>query len=128
MRHVTFLTVFAAFLLGGCSLISTTTDTTAQLAEGITNATASTSDGISGQDPAEEAALARASRFVGSQWAFVRRDAAAGHGENLDALARLLGEPDHAAFGHWMQTNYQSLFDVERSPRELVDYVATQRS
>lgn len=126
MRYSVLLTTLAAGLLGGCSLITTTTDTTAQIAEGITNATAATSDASTGSDPAE-ARLERATRFVESQMPYLQRDAAAGGGENLTALAKLMGESNPTQFGHWMQRNYTAVFSVERSPEELVRYIATQR-
>lgn len=126
MRFSALFAIFAAGLLGGCSLITTTTDTTAQIAEGITNATAASSDASTGSD-AVEARIQRATRFVKSQRPYLQRDAAAGGGENLDALARLLGESNPDEFSLWMQRNYAAVFRVERNPEELVRYIATQR-
>lgn len=124
MRTSGLYIILVTILLSGCSFISTTTDTTAQLAEGITNATASTSDGISGPGDDENV---RAKHFVKSQLALLRRDAAAGDGEHLRTLASLMGETDTQAFGHWVKNNYSELFEREFSAVELVDYIATQR-
>lgn len=128
MRYLTLFTIFAAALLGGCSLISTTTDTTAAIAEGITDATAATADATTGVTDAGAHNYKQAALFVKSQLAYLRRDAAAGQGENLNAFASLMGEANSPDFNQWMQSNYEHVFGPARSSEELVSYIATQRS
>ena len=54
--------------------------------------------------------------FVDVRIATIKKEAAIGYGENLNALAEMLGKEDKVAFGAWMQLNYDSLFDnLERS-------------
>lgn len=127
MHYIKWLAIFAVTMLVGCSAISTTTDTTAAIGSGITNAVGASTNGTTNMSKSDDAELVRATAFVKSQMVFLRRDAAAGEGENLDTLASLMGEPDKQAFARWMQAHYQSLFDVQRSPEALVNYIATQR-
>ena len=127
MKYSKLLVVALAAGLGGCSLISTTTDTTAQIAEGITAATAATSDGTTGLSESGGADTARATEFVESQLVYLRRDAATGSGEHLQAFAELMGEQDPAEFGRWAQRNYAPLFNKKRSSAQFVAFVASQR-
>lgn len=128
MRYTKLLMMCAATMLGGCSLLSSTTDTAAHISDAFVDSVAATTDGTTGLSKSGESKLARATAFVKSQIVFLRRDAAAGEGENLDTLASLMGEQDKQAFGRWMQAHYQNLFGVQRSPEGLVNYIATQRS
>ncbi len=62
-------------------------------------------------------------RFVDVRIASIKKEAAAGEGENLDALARLMGKNDKAAFSGWMQTNYDELFNNLQQPTELISRI-----
>ena len=64
-------------------------------------------------------------RFVDVRIASIKKEAAAGEGENLDALARLMGKQDKAAFSGWMQTNYSELFNNLEQPIELISRIET---
>ena len=83
----------ALLLLGGCSAFTSTTDTTADIAHTVTHglsvSSRSTTDS-SNSDP-DSARNARARVFVNSQMNQLKREAAAGGGENINALADLLG-------------------------------------
>lgn len=127
MRYLKIVIVFAAISLGGCSFLSTTTDTAAHISNAFVDGIAATTDGTTDLSKSGDSEQARATAFVKSQLVFLRRDAAAGEGENLDTLASLLGEPDKQAFGRWMQAHYQNLFSVQRTPGELVSYITRQR-
>jgi len=128
MRHLLLIAGLAVSLLSGCSLISTTTDTTAAVAGAITDATAASADATTGITDGDAVDYARATQYVESQLVYLRRDAASGQGENIAAFASLMGETNEQAFGQWMQNNYTQLFSVQRSSEELVHYIATQRS
>ena len=108
---------FASFLLGGCSMIATTTNGITNSVESVTDATSSTSDKMSG----------KSSKFVETRYAAIRYDAARGYGENLDSLAQLLGETDRAEFAGWMKQNYALLFADQPAPSELLARIESRR-
>lgn len=118
----------ASFVLSGCSAILSTTNTTARTlqstTDGITNVSQTTSQ--TGQD-SSSSKDAEARRFVHSRIAAIRRQAAAGHGEDLVALAALMHAHNPQAFSHWMQTNYQPLFNNLQKPEQLVTRIHTLR-
>jgi len=58
--------------------------------------------------------------FVDVRIATIKKEAAIGYGENLDALAEMLGKEDKVAFGAWMQLNYDSLFDNLEKSDDLI--------
>ncbi len=64
-------------------------------------------------------------RFVDVRIASIKKEAAAGEGENLNALASLMGKEDKAAFSGWMQTNYDELFNNLQQPTELISRIET---
>ena len=64
-------------------------------------------------------------RFVDVRIASIKKEAAAGEGENLEALANLMGKQDKAAFSGWMQTNYDELFNNLQQPTELISRIKT---
>lgn len=61
--------------------------------------------------------------FVDVRLASIQQDAAQGEGENLDALADLMGKTDKQAFSHWMQVNYEALFTDLEKPAELISRI-----
>lgn len=58
--------------------------------------------------------------FVDVRIATIKKEAAIGYGENLDALAEMLGKEDKVAFGAWMQLNYDTLFDNLEKSDDLI--------
>ncbi len=110
--------------LNACSVTSEATEVPFDLAS--TSGEASTSSSSSGDDEADAKTAAR-ERFVASQIDWLRRDAARGQGESLDALAVLLGEPDSLAFGQWTQTHYAQLFTNLEQPSELLARISDYR-
>ncbi len=64
-------------------------------------------------------------RFVDVRIASIKKEAAAGEGENLEALATLMGKQDKAEFSGWMQTNYDQLFNNLEQPSELISRIET---
>ena len=62
-------------------------------------------------------------RFVDVRLASIQKEAAQGEGENLDALAELMGKQDKQAFSIWMHTNYDELFSDLEKPRQLISRI-----
>ena len=113
------ISVFALFLgLTGCSAVVSTTNAVADAAHQTTRMTSSTSDSF------EDAGYQhRAKRFVNTDIDAIRRQAARGYGDELDALAVLLHEPHRAAFPRWMQAHYAALFSNLQRPAQLLDRI-----
>jgi len=64
--------------------------------------------------------------FVNKRFVAIRHDAANGGGENLDALAQLLGEEDKIAFADQMKTNFDTIFRGIEKPAEIIARIETQ--
>jgi hypothetical protein len=62
-------------------------------------------------------------RFVDVRLASIQKEAAQGNGENLDALAELMGKKDKQAFTSWMHTNYDELFSNLEKPSQLISRI-----
>src|SRR5699024_5426505 len=127
MRNAARLGVFVAvgMAIAGCESITVTSNTllrgTARLADATTNAAAGTSNATSdtAQDIDARNYQARLD-FVGSQMAMLRREAARGQGDNLEALAYLMRIDDVSAFEARVQANYQALFVGDPSAAEFL--------
>ena len=59
-------------------------------------------------------------RFVDVRIASIQKEAAQGQGENLNALAELMGKNDKQAFSLWMHKNYEVLFSELAEPTQLI--------
>jgi len=122
-HHPSRVVVLAAFILltaslSGCAALTSTTNVSAKalgtLSDGLdasTQASVTRPDGVQ---------YAQARVYVASQMPMIRREAATGGGENIRALATLMGENDTQAFGQWMQDNYARLFNNLDKPETLV--------
>lgn len=116
-------------LICGCSALSSTTrqagKATAAIAHGITYMSKATGN-ASVTEP-DVPRYADAAAFVRSQRPLLARQAAGGGGEDIDALALLLGRSGDD-LGRWMQTNYAGLFaqTPALSARGLVDRIDAQ--
>ena len=64
-------------------------------------------------------------KFVNVRIASLKKEAAAGEGENLEALAQLMGKQDKKAFSSWLQVNYDELFTELEQPSELISRIQT---
>lgn len=84
----------------------------------ITDTTSTTSGSVDAVTP--DVTL---NRFVDVRIASIRREAAAGEGENLDALAGLMGKTDTAAFSGLMQAHYDELFIGLEQPTDLISRI-----
>ena len=104
-----FKNVTGAFVIG--MLLATVGCTT-------TDITSSTSSAVDAVTP--DVTL---NRFVDVRIASIKKEAAAGEGENLEALAQLMGKQDKQAFSGWMQVNYDALFNNLEQPEELISRI-----
>lgn len=108
----------SAASLCGCAALTSTTNTSAKALGTTSNGlNASTNASVTRPDGVQ---YAQARVYVASQMPMIRREAATGGGENIRALATLMGESDSQAFGHWMQDNYARLFSDLDEPEMLV--------
>jgi len=64
--------------------------------------------------------------FVNKRYVAIRNDAANGGGENLDALAQLLGEKDKKAFAQRMKNNFDLIFQGIQKPSEIIVRIESQ--
>ncbi len=78
----------------------------------ILSSTSTTSDAITPDITLNE--------FVNKRFIAIRQDAANGGGENLDALAQLLGKEDKKAFSDLMKTNFDTIFTDIDTPSEII--------
>lgn len=58
--------------------------------------------------------------FIDKRFDAIRKDAATGGGENIEALAQLMGKTDPQALANFMQSNYEQLFSNVKQPAELI--------
>lgn len=87
----------------------------------ITDVTSSTSGTVDTVTP--DVTL---NEFVDVRLASIQKEAAQGGGENIDALAELMGKTDKAAFSDWMHANYDNLFTDLSKPTELISRINTE--
>lgn len=97
-------------LLALAAVVSTMTACTA-----ITDITSSTSSTLDAATP--DVTL---NNFINTRYTAIQQDAARGQGENIDALAQLMGAQDSKQLASWMQSNYDNLFSQGQSPAELM--------
>jgi len=64
--------------------------------------------------------------FVEQRYAAIRQDAANGGGENLDALAHLLGKEDRHAFAAFMQADFDRIFTGIDQPVDILARINTR--
>ncbi|HET7315334.1 DUF3015 family protein [Salinisphaera sp.] len=117
MRNTACLGAIAGLGLAvtGCSQITVTSDTlvngTARIADATTNAVQSTSQSTTNATRNNFAQTHKArKKFVHSQYAMLKREAARGSGEDLDALAYMMQATNKQAFEATVQANYGKLF------------------
>ena len=84
----------------------------------VSSSTSSTSDAVTPDVTLNE--------FVNKRYVAIRHDAANGGGENLDALAQLLGEKDKNAFADRMQSNFDSIFKNIDKPSEILVRIGSE--
>lgn len=105
----------ASFMLAGCSQITVTSDTlvngAARIADASTDAVRETSNATTNATHNSFARTHKARRkFVRSQYAMLKSEAARGSGEDLDALAYMMQANSKSAFESAVQAHYSQLF------------------
>jgi len=80
----------------------------------ITDVTSSTSSTLDAATP--DVTL---NNFINTRYSAIQQDAARGQGENIEALAQLMGRKDSKQLAVWMQSNYDSLFMQGQTSAEL---------
>lgn len=119
--------------LSGCAAFTSTTDTAADAAQTITHGISasirSTTDVSSGDT--SDSTDAETHAYMQSQMPQIRREAAAGGGEHIDALARLMDDqPSNTQsndLGPWMQSHYDQLFTGDRSVDSMIGDIQSRR-
>lgn len=120
--------------LAGCSAITSTTNTTADAAHTVAHGVSVSSRGTtnSAADEPADTPGAQARAYLQSQMPQIRREAARGRGEHIDALARLMSDDaapvDSANLGAWMQAHYDTLFAGHTSAQRLMNDIRARRS
>lgn len=118
-RKLGAIVVFTAAIvvLGGCGLSNKNLTT-------IGSTAASTATTIHDNNKDD---LARARRFAKNRKVALRRDAARGDGEVVEAFAVLLHERNPREFGAWMQGHYAQLYSDTPDQSDLVARVIALR-
>ncbi len=111
LSHFRFKSTVSSSIIIVAALLATSACTMTD----ITSSTSSTLDTVT-----PDVSL---NRFVDVRIASIKKEAAAGKGENLEALAKLMGKQNKAAFSGWMQTNYDELFNNLEQPSELISRI-----
>ncbi|HET7315776.1 DUF3015 family protein [Salinisphaera sp.] len=119
----------AVLMLAGCSALSCTTRRAGQASvttlKGVAHISRATGNASVTAPDTPRYADARA--FVRSQRKQLARQAAAGGGEDIAALAILLNKPDSRVLARWMQAHYRSLFsDRSVSASTIVSRIDAQ--
>lgn len=116
----------ATLLASGCAQVTVTANTvvdgTARVADATTNAVDSTFNFTTDTTRRADAQTHQARlAFVKSELNMLKREAAAGNGERLDALAWMMAAEDTQAFERMLQHNYATVFDGAQSPEAVLE-------
>ena len=120
--------------LSGCAAAISTTNTAADAAHTVTHGVSVSSRGTTNISSGEAAETpdAQTRAYMQSQMPQIRREAAAGGGEHIDALARLIShdtQADSAAtLGPWMQSHYSQLFTDNSSVDAMIVDLKARRN
>lgn len=110
---------FVGVATAGCSQITVTSDTlvngTARIANATTNAVRATSDATTNASNNFAQSHDARRKFVASQYAMLKREAARGQGEDLDTLAYMMDAKNTQAFNAQLQSHYASLFSGQQN-------------
>ena len=118
----------ATVLLGGCSAAISTTNAAADAARTVTKGVLASSRASTDASVTEPNTprYRQTVAFVDSQRDPLRREAALGQGEHIDALADLL-DTRRAELGRWMQANHGELFVAEHDAESIVARLQARR-
>jgi len=90
---------------------------------GITDITSSTSSTVDAVTPD-----VTVNEFVSKRYIAIRNEAAKGSGENLDALAELMGKKDNRVFAKNIKTNFDDIFGNVKTPTDIIAKIEEHRS
>ena len=115
-------------LLGGCSAAISTTNVAADAARTISKGVLASSRASTDASVTEPNTprYRQTVAFVDSQRDPLRREAALGGGEHIDALAALL-DTRAATLGPWMQANHSALFTTGHDAEAIVARLRARR-
>lgn len=82
---------------------------------GITDVTSSTSSTVDTVTPD-----VTVNEFVSKRYVAIRNEAAKGSGENLNALAQLMGKKDSRAFAKNIKINFDEIFGNVKTPTDII--------
>lgn len=82
---------------------------------GITDFTSSTSSTVDAVTPD-----VTVNEFVTRRYVAIRNEAAKGSGENLNALAQLMGKKDSNEFAKNIKTNFDDIFSDVKTPIDII--------
>jgi len=82
---------------------------------GITDVTSSTSSTVDAVTPD-----VTVNEFVNKRFIAIRNEAAKGSGENLNALAELMGKKDSHIFAKNIKTNFDQIFSNVNMPTDII--------
>ncbi len=88
---------------------------------GITDITSSTSSTLDAATPD-----VTVNEFVNKRFVAIRTEAAQGQGENLQALAQLMGQKDTRAFSKKLKANFDAIFSNVDSPEQIIARIEAQ--
>ncbi len=77
----------------------------------VTSSTSSTTDAVTPDVTLND--------FIDQRYDSIKKDAAKGGGENIEALAQLMGQKNGKQLGQWMQVNYDQLFSQSGQATQL---------
>lgn len=78
----------------------------------VTSSTSSTLDAVTPDITAND--------FVDKRYLAIRSEAARGEGENLEALAQLLGHTDSRVFSQNLKANFEQIFSQVTDPQQII--------
>ncbi len=78
----------------------------------VTSSTSSTLDAVTPDVTAND--------FVNKRYLAIRSEAARGEGENLEALAQLLGHTDSRIFSQNLKANFEQIFSQVTDPQQII--------
>lgn len=123
--------VSTLIFLAGCAAVTSTTNTTADAMHTVSHGlsvSSRSSTNVSRGNP-QSARAARTRAYVSAEMSQLRREAAAGGGEHIQALAELMGRNQgDRMLGPWMQQHYDTLFATAHSPAAFVQTLKRARS
>lgn len=86
----------------------------------ITSSTSSTLDTVTPDITVNE--------FVSKRYVAIRNEAAKGSGENLNALAQLMGKDDKRIFAKELKLNFDEIFGNIKVPTDIIAKIEAQSS